>query len=247
MNDLPYTEWDQYFMRNLESANKHIKLGRGSPGIQFLTDYIEKNKLYSSGERRRNILEVGCCCGYNLFYLQKSYGFDCVGIDPSKEAITYGKHIAQEKDIPVRFYVGTADLMPFEDESFDMVIIGFCLYCIDRRKLMRSISEIDRVLKTGGHIFLTDFDTSIPYKRPNKHCKDIYTYKMDYTKLFLADPQYTLCAKQPYTHKDLAFQREMQERLSASILYKEDEQDAYVCIDRRGMSGQHYKKARCRS
>lgn len=89
------------------------------------------------------------------------------------------------------------------------------------------VAVADRVLKPGGFIFLEDFDTGIPFIRKNKHNKDTFTYKYDYSKIFLSNPQYYLCEKTSYSHKDYEFSKEIQERVSAYIIYKEIIDECY--------------------
>ncbi|OSO90613.1 hypothetical protein B7O87_09335 [Cylindrospermopsis raciborskii CENA303] len=77
------------------------------------------------------LLEVGCGEGKRLEWIQKSLDIECHGIDPSDKAVT----IAQE--IGVRAVRGTADHLPYPDETFDFLVFGFCLYLCDRDDLFR--------------------------------------------------------------------------------------------------------------
>ncbi|SHE67708.1 class I SAM-dependent methyltransferase [Flavisolibacter ginsengisoli] len=85
-----------------------------------------------------------------------------MAVEPSKEAIAYG-----ETHYPnVHFLNATADDMnKFGDESFDVVIVGFVFYVIKRRLLLKSISEIDRVLKDKGYLIIMDFFTETTVKK----------------------------------------------------------------------------------
>lgn len=74
-------------------------------------------------------------------------------------------------------------------------MFGFSLFWVDRKYLFKSVSEADRILKNGGFLFITDFDTVNPYKRINIHNKDTYTYKMNYSNIILSNPQYCLVEK----------------------------------------------------
>ena len=44
--------------------------------------------------------------------------------------------------------------MPFEDDSMDMVIDRESIYCGTKEAIVKSLSEVNRVLKTGG-VFMT--------------------------------------------------------------------------------------------
>ncbi len=134
----------------------------------------------------------------------------------------------KKMNLNVELIRGTADDLPFKDEEFDIVFAGFCLYWVDRKYIMKCVSEIDRVLKTGGYVFIHDFDVKIPRMRPNKHNTDMYTFKMNYADLFLANPQYFLCSKEYFSHGENKFDKDIQERISVQILYKDTILNSYI-------------------
>lgn len=51
---------------------------------------------------------------------------------------------------------------------------------------------------------------------------------MNYSKLFLANPQYFLVEKRSFSHSNLIFNLDIQERVSAQILYKDFEDNVYI-------------------
>jgi len=175
------------------------------------------------------ILEIGCSSGYNLAYLCARHNLEGFGIEPSREAIREGTEWAAEhSEVKLHLSVGTSDDLPFEDDLFDIVIFGFCLYCTDRRYLLRSVSESDRVLKHGGFLVIDDFQVPTACRRPNKHDNNLFTFKYDYAQLFLSDPCYSLIERTSYSHSSMGFASEIQERISTSILYKEMLEDIYI-------------------
>ena len=107
-------------------------------------------------------------------------------------------------------------------------MFGFSLFWVDRKYLFKSVSEADRILKNGGFLFITDFDTVNPYKRINIHNKDTYTYKMNYSNIILSNPQYCLVEKKQYSHNNSNFNLNIQDRVSAQILYKDFEDNVYI-------------------
>ena len=67
-----------------------------------------------------------------------------IGVDPSENAIIHGKKCNKN----IFFHKGTSDNLKFiSSQSVDLLIIGFFLYVVDRELLLKSIYEIDRVLK----------------------------------------------------------------------------------------------------
>lgn len=215
-----YQEADAWFQRNEEALKTQKEITKTA---RFVLQFLKENKILSGGE---SILEIGSSYGYNLKYLSEQLeGGMYYGIDPSADAIEYGKVKYKQE---IELHHGRSDNLPWEDEKMDVVILGFCMYQVDRKYLMRTISEVDRVLKENGFLMLIDFDTDIPYKRENKHTSGIYTFKMKYENLFLANPQYYLVEKKSFSHTSHCFTEDIQERLAFTVLYKNNIDNSYV-------------------
>ena len=207
-------EGDAYFDRNKISIDA-IECSKGVTIFSEFYDKCEKKNV-------NRVLEVGCSTGYNLAFLSEQYDMECYGIEPSKKAIEYGNCMLKERNIEkVELRQGFSDELPYPDDFFDMVYLGFCLYQVDRDKLLKTMSECDRVLKRGGYCVITDFDTPIPYLRQNIHNIEMLTYKTDYSKM-LSPYGYTLIHKIMYSHSTEGFKEEIQERVSTQIFFKED-------------------------
>lgn len=214
-------EGNAWFHRNKKIIDK---MGEVAFEYNLVSEFLKGQHIL--GEQN-SILEVGCSYGYNLAYLNSNLKTICYGIDPSLDAINYGKSKFCKPKYDVNLEQGTSDLLPYEDNKFNVVIMGFCLFWVDRKYLFKSIAEADRVLRLGGYVIIIDFDTSIPFKRDNIHNSEAYTYKMQYANLFLANPQYYLIEKKSYSHNTKLFNTDIQERISLCILYKNTEDNAY--------------------
>lgn len=208
-------EGDKYFERNISKICETEKLDE-------LYDVYSK---YIKSDMR--ILEIGCCNGHNLNSFSKQTGCSSYGIDPSEKAIKTG--LINYSDI--NLFVGTADELPFADEYFDFIVFGFCLYLVDRKLLSKVVSEADRVLKDGGIIGITDFDSKNPKKRSYKHFKHLYSYKYDYSKIFLAFPQYSLIEKFNKSSENAAFETDFTQRVSSVVMYKNHETGYFNEVD----------------
>lgn len=169
------------------------------------------------------VLEIGCSSGKRLSAINHIFGASCCGIDVSNEAILTGNNQYQN----ITLSVGTADDLQFENDTFDLVIFGFCLYLCDRKDLFRIASEADRVLRDKGMIIIKDFHPPFPYKNKYSHCDNIYSYKMDYSRLFTWNPSYTLLSNNIIGHSGIESRTIIDERISLSLLYKSVE-DAYT-------------------
>jgi ubiquinone/menaquinone biosynthesis C-methylase UbiE len=164
----------------------------------------------------RSILEVGCSNGWRLAALRSAYSAICCGIDPSAESIKEGKALFPD----ISLEQGTADSLPFNEDMFDLVIFGFCLYLCDRKDLFKIAHEADRVLKDKGYIAILDFHPTFPYRNKYKHLLGISSYKMNYANLFSWNPSYTVASQLIFNHEEMADISVPDERVSVSVLYK---------------------------
>jgi len=164
----------------------------------------------------KSVLEIGCADGRRLSIINKAFDANCNGIDVSSEAILSGSKKYQD----INLKVGSAENLQFEDEYFDLVIFGFCLYLCDRKDLFKIAAEADRVLKDQGMIIIKDFHPPFPYKNVYSHCDNIYSYKMDYSRLFTWNPTYTALASSILAHDLSANYSTVDERISVNLLYK---------------------------
>ena len=123
----------------------------------------------------------------------------------------------------VNLVEGVSHSLPFEEEEFDMVIAGFCLYMVGPNTIIATLSEMNRVLKQEGILVISDFDTPYPYIRHNKHNAEIFTYKRDYLEM-LRPFGYTLIEKRMHSYFTNCFVKNVQERSSTLFFYKEHKQ-----------------------
>ncbi len=109
---------------------------------------LVKVLLDSYGKNPESILEIGCGNGIDSVALGKT-GAKVVGIDISPDAIK----IAKENNnlFNVKFMVGDAEALNFKDDQFDLV---YSMAVLHSTNLSKSISEVSRVLKSGGQSLL---------------------------------------------------------------------------------------------
>ncbi len=218
-------EADSWYSRNKEVLNE---LGSTRNKLPLDIENLSKNLDPFRNEISR-ILEIGCSSGKKLENLCQRLDASGHGIEPSALAVEEGN--SRMKDLQIQLVCGTADELPFESSSFDLVYFGFCLYLVDRKTLLKSLSEADRVLKAGGFLAITDFDPGRMYKRPYVHQEGLFSYKQDYSKFYTESGLYYLVSKNSFSHRKDFFDHENDERISLSLLYKE--MDAYPLMGSR--------------
>jgi SAM-dependent methyltransferase len=168
---------DNWLKRNRDD------LGKSDP----VSAMIETIALIKSDS---NVLEIGCANGWRLKKLQEKYGCHVVGIDPSALACA---EAWQHFNIPVHHTVAAA--LPFDDEIFDIVIMGFCMWLTEPSEWFRNVSESDRVLKDEGALIIHDFCSPRAWRRPYDYDEEakrsgLWNYFFDWPKLWLAHPCY---------------------------------------------------------
>lgn len=149
-----------------------------------------------------SVLEIGCSAGYRLNAIRSLFN-DCsvFGIEPSEKAIEFGKQYFPD----VNFLHGTADdLKQYENESIDILIVGFVFYVIDRDILLKVVAEIDRVLMNGGILIIVDFFSEKSLKNVYEHIQEFsaFSFKQNYDEIFSASRLYYLLDKSTWNHSE---------------------------------------------
>lgn len=194
------SEGDAYYNRNRDGTDLHQDLIASS--------------LARLQVKPRRVLEIGCSDGHRLVAMREAFGAECYGIDPSSRAV----NASHSADIHLK--VGTADRLEFEDGFFDLVLFGFCLYLCDPRDHFLIAAEADRVLEDGGFLVISDFCSNRPYRNPYSHKPGLFSYKMEYARMFTWHPGYRLLSRSYYEHA-ARFGYEQDEAASVDIMRKD--------------------------
>jgi SAM-dependent methyltransferase len=110
-------------------------------------DLVERVGV-GSGDR---VLDVACGTG-NATIPAAQAGGDAVGLDITPELLEDGRRNAADAGVEIEWVEGDAEALPFEDDSFDVVLSTFgCMFAPDHRA---AATEIARVTKPGGRVGL---------------------------------------------------------------------------------------------
>lgn len=97
---------------------------------------------------RGRTLEIGVGTGQNLGFYES--GWRVIGIDPDMAMLGRAARRAGETCIPVQLLAAKGEAIPFEDGSFDAVVITLALCSVDSQEQV--LVEVRRVLRPGGKL-----------------------------------------------------------------------------------------------
>jgi SAM-dependent methyltransferase len=100
------------------------------------------------GER---VLDVACGSG-NAAIRAAQAGGNVVGVDLTPELFDAARRLADEAEVTVEWVEGDAESLPFEDETFDVVLSTFGVMFAPRHEV--AAQELARVLRPGGRLGL---------------------------------------------------------------------------------------------
>ena len=95
-----------------------------------------------------------------------------IGMDISEKMLDIGKEKVKQRNLEnqIELRLGDAAALPFEDGSFDAVTVAFGVRNFEN--LDEGLSEIHRVLKPDGNVFILEF--SMPERFPVKQAYRLY-------------------------------------------------------------------------
>lgn len=133
-------------MENNSYIDLLAKLGinYAHPGGFELTKYVLS---FLKMTPATNVLEVGCGTGKTTIYIFKKYGCQITAIENNDEMIHEAKINFYHENIPAQLLKGNVEKLPFQNESFDMILSESVTSFTD---LDLSLKEYSRVLKDNG-------------------------------------------------------------------------------------------------
>jgi ubiquinone/menaquinone biosynthesis C-methylase UbiE len=129
-----------------------------------LDDLIHHDSIFPEGSL---VLEAGCGVGAQTRIIAvKNPGVSFISVDISEDSIKEAQGMAASQGIRnVGFQHADIFNLPFEDETFDSVIVCFVLEHLDHPT--RALGELKRVLKMGGAIIAIEGDHGSTFFYPD--------------------------------------------------------------------------------
>ncbi len=120
-------------------------------GLWGVGQHIVQRVGVGAGER---VLDVACGTGNAAIRAAQARG-RVVGLDLTPELFDAGRALAADAGVDLEWIEGDAEALPFDDESFDVVLSTFGAMFAPRHQV--TASELARVLKPGGRLGLCNW------------------------------------------------------------------------------------------
>lgn len=152
-NILGYKKSDWFVIAFLRASWAHL-FGRYKNFIDAKLDFTKEFVAWSGVEKTRRILDVGCGIGGTSRYLAKIFPeAEITGITLSPQQVARATELAQKAGLSnVEFKVADALKMPFEDNTYDLVV--GCESGEHMPDKKGYIEEMTRVLQNGGKLLV---------------------------------------------------------------------------------------------
>lgn len=147
-------------------------IGGAHPGGLHLTRKIlSKEKINESMQ----VLDVGCGTGQTSAYISQQYRCHVTALDYNKLMLEKAKMRFQSMKLPIEVQHGSAEDLPFEDESFDLILSESVTAFTD---ISKTIPEYKRVLKPNGVLIAIEMvRAGVASEKQKKEILDFYGVK----------------------------------------------------------------------
>jgi len=188
MTTTPSTSLDEFYddyERIEEAFQAALDESLHPRGPDFLYEVVARLGLPTGA----SVVDLGCGDGRHSFVLAERFGYAVQGIDPVSHHIELGNQALADaaKKTPelsararVRFDLGTAESLPIEDNSIDLIWCKEALYYFD---LDKAFAECLRVLRPSGYMLIYNMfngDRIEPREAERQWTRDVVLTNADY-------------------------------------------------------------------
>ena len=161
MSERTFDNFDQHASQYRKIHSQNVKIS-GADSFYFAAHKVEMLKVFEK-DNSIKVLDIGCGDGAIDMFLEKEFpSFRINAIDVSAESIV----LAREKKLSkTTFEQFDGKKIPYENESFDIVIIASVLHHIEFKWHHQFLQEVHRALKMGGRLYIYEHNPANPFTR----------------------------------------------------------------------------------
>jgi|ERR1043165_6344677 SAM-dependent methyltransferase len=146
----------EFIIKQYQSGIENYKYLTLLVGLWESEKYVFNKYLDKSFQ----ILDIGCGTGRTTFGLYKIGYTNIIGVDLTPEMINAAKEINRNFSPRLKFLIGDATNLSFENERFDAAIFSFngLMSIPQPENRLKAFKEINRVLRPDGIFIFTTHD-----------------------------------------------------------------------------------------
>ncbi len=119
-------------------------IGGAHPGgLQLTKEMLSRERI----NEKTKILDVGCGTGQTAAYIAEKYKCKMTCLDNNEMMLEKAKKRFQSRKLPIETRVGSVENLPFNEESFDMILSESVAAFTD---VSKTLPELRRVLQPKG-------------------------------------------------------------------------------------------------
>ena len=155
---------------------------------KFWTEVVKDLNNFYKLKNGSKILDIGCGKGFMLFdFMKLNPNFVLEGIDISNYAITNAV-----PEVKKFLKVGNAKSLPYEDNSFDLVISINTTHNLEINQCKKALSEMERVSRKDKYLIVDAYSNEIEKDR-------IFAWNLTAKTILSTDDWINLFEKTGYT------------------------------------------------
>jgi len=161
-----------------KAKEKHVHevFERIAPKYDFMNDLLSfrRHKAWRRFALKKMNIQDGqtaldlCCgtCDWTIALAERNGGARVVGLDFSEQMLKYGRHKVEHNGLlnQITLVQGNAMELPFSDDAFDYITIGFGLRNLP--DYQQALREMYRVVRPGGRVVCLELSKPVwqPFK-----------------------------------------------------------------------------------